>query len=78
MIGPIAKMAEPIVKVYKIENGFLIETATDLNDVHNYTFAKDASAIAEFVITAAARETLGIPKQQEMFTNAQMGNNKGK
>jgi hypothetical protein len=70
---------EPLIQVYKIENGFLIEHQVEPGAERQLHYCKDAKDIAEEIIAMAARTKLGIevttsydPSQQEMFTRAQM------
>jgi|TARA_R110002167_G_scaffold103452_4_gene267649 hypothetical protein len=64
---------EPVMKVFAIENGFLLQHCQAEGVVLTTTYAKDAVGIAEEIIAQQARIKLDIPAQQEMFTPAQMG-----
>jgi len=61
------------MKVFAIENGFLLQHCQGEGVVLTTTYAKDAVGIAEEIIAQQARIKLDIPAQQEMFTPAQMG-----
>jgi hypothetical protein len=75
-------MVDPILKVYAISNGYLLEI-TEQQDLARQTptivdlvYCKDAPSIAEEIVAAAARHKLGLhsrPLQQEMFTASEMG-----
>jgi len=58
------------MKVYAISNGFLLETVTGEATT---TYAKDAVGIAEEIIAQQARAKLDVPRQQEMFTDVDLG-----
>jgi hypothetical protein len=69
---------EPIVQVFKIENGFLVELTRPAGSIRSVSYAADATGIAELIIAAAAKEKLGIGTQQEMFTAQEMGETRRK
>jgi hypothetical protein len=65
---------DPVMSVYVISNGFLLEVHRGAEDVSLFTYAKDEIGIAEEIIAAQARHKLDIePKQGEMFTQKEMG-----
>jgi len=71
---------EPIIKVYQIQNGFLLELTGGNGSGAEITYCATAKDIAEAIIASATRTKLDVkqqvPVQQEMFTPAQMGHNR--
>lgn len=57
-----------VLKVHKIENGYLLETSGGQDEQLKMVYAKDVVAISEEIIKQAALLALaGIPKQGELF-----------
>ena len=67
---------DPIMQVYAIENGFLLEFKTDPGDIVTLIYAKDEKDVADQIIAQRARVVLNNPRtkrQGEMFTEKEMG-----
>jgi len=65
-------MVDPILTVYKINNGFLLEAKRGEGEAaQDVIYCHDAKEITEAIITIAAKERLGI--QGELLIPAQMG-----
>jgi hypothetical protein len=76
-MDPMNNIVPPVLTVYKISNGFLLQTVNDDTALTSVTYCANAIQIAEEIIASAARTKLDVaqqvPEQQEMFTPAQMG-----
>lgn len=66
---------DPILKIYEIDNGFLLEVPpTAADGAAKVAYFKDEKGVADEIITIAARVKIKAV-QSEMFTPAQMGAN---
>jgi len=59
----------PIMKVYTIENGFLLEFGNGEDEPVTLIYAKDERGVADQIIAQRARLVL----QSEMFSEKEMG-----
>lgn len=55
----------PSIVVFEIGNGFIVRTSGQLGQLAELNFCADAPAIAEHIVTSAAKRKLGI--QTELF-----------
>ena len=62
----------PMMQVYSIDNGFLLEFSNGPGVKATFLYAKDEKEIAAQVIAQKARLVLEGPKQREMFATAEM------
>ena len=59
----------PSIVVFEISNGFIVRTSGQLGQLAELNFCADAPAIAEHIVTSAAKRKLGI--QTDMFDKQQ-------
>lgn len=65
--------SNPIMSVYVISNGYLLEIKSDMMGLATLIYAKDEIGIANEITAHATREKLGVGKQEEMFKPDEMG-----
>jgi len=72
-----ASLAETAASVtaYKISNGFIIRTTNKMlinqtMTLPQFTYCKDAEAIANHIVADTAREVIGVGSQYELFNTA--------
>ena len=61
------------MKIYTIENGFLLEFNKGEGEISVMLYAKDEKDVAAQIIAQRARIVLDGPAQREMFTGKEMG-----
>jgi hypothetical protein len=63
---------DPIMTVYSIDNGFILQFSKRKGELDILVYAKDEKEIASQIIAQKARLVLEGPEQREMFEAKQM------
>ena len=71
-IGSTLAETAPTISAYKISNGFIIRTTNKMlinqtMTLPQFTYCKDAEAIANHIVADTAREAIGVGSQYELF-----------
>jgi hypothetical protein len=71
-LGSTLAETSPTISAYKISNGFIIRTTNKMlinktMTLPQFTYCKDAEAIANHIVADAARDVIGVGSQYELF-----------
>jgi hypothetical protein len=71
-LGSTLAETAPTISAYKISNGFIIRTTNKMlinqtMTLPQFTYCKDAEAIANHIVADTAREAIGVGSQYELF-----------
>jgi hypothetical protein len=74
-LGSTLAETAPTISAYKISNGFIIRTTNKMlinqtMTLPQFTYCKDAEAIANHIVADTAREAIGVGSQYELFNTA--------